>query len=127
MINIKNDDNKCFLWCHIRHLNPLKAHPEEITKVGRQIISSLDCCDIKFPASKKYYGRLEKSNNICINVFAYENVLTYPIHVSGEQFEDCMNLLLIKDENKSFICRILIHLYAIGQNLKIRNTFADIV
>ena len=24
LINIKNNDNKCFLWCHIRHLNPLK-------------------------------------------------------------------------------------------------------
>ena len=21
LINIQNDDNKCFLWCHIRHLN----------------------------------------------------------------------------------------------------------
>ena len=21
LINIKNSDNKCFLWCHIRHLN----------------------------------------------------------------------------------------------------------
>ena len=24
LINIKNNDNKCFLWCHNRHLNPLK-------------------------------------------------------------------------------------------------------
>ena len=24
LINIKSNDNKCFLWCHIRHLNPLK-------------------------------------------------------------------------------------------------------
>ena len=24
LINIKNNDNKCFLCCHIRHLNPLK-------------------------------------------------------------------------------------------------------
>ena len=23
LINIKNNDSKCFLWCHIRHLNPL--------------------------------------------------------------------------------------------------------
>ena len=21
LINIKNDDSKCFLWCHVRHLN----------------------------------------------------------------------------------------------------------
>ena len=32
LINIKNNDNKCLLWCHIRHLNPLKIHPERITK-----------------------------------------------------------------------------------------------
>ena len=28
LISIKNSENKCFLWCHIRHLNPLKIHPE---------------------------------------------------------------------------------------------------
>ena len=32
LIHIKNSDNKCFLWCHIRHLNLLKKHPERITK-----------------------------------------------------------------------------------------------
>ena len=31
-IKIKNNDNKCFLWCRIRHLNPLKTHPAIITK-----------------------------------------------------------------------------------------------
>ena len=24
LINLKNDDNKCFLWSHVRHLNPQK-------------------------------------------------------------------------------------------------------
>ena len=27
LINNKNNDNKCFLWCHIRHLNLVKIHP----------------------------------------------------------------------------------------------------
>ena len=36
LINIKNNGNKCFLWCHIRHLNPLKIHPERITKVDKR-------------------------------------------------------------------------------------------
>ena len=31
LINIKNKDQKCFLWCHVRHINPLKEHPERIT------------------------------------------------------------------------------------------------
>ena len=32
LINIKSSDNKCFLWCHIRHLNLVKAHPERTAK-----------------------------------------------------------------------------------------------
>ena len=28
LINIKNKDKKCFLWCHVRHINPSKEHPE---------------------------------------------------------------------------------------------------
>ena len=28
LINIKNKDDKCFRWCHIRHLNPQSEHPE---------------------------------------------------------------------------------------------------
>ena len=36
LINIKNNDNKCFLWCHIGHLNPLKIHPESATKVDKK-------------------------------------------------------------------------------------------
>ena len=30
LINIKNKDQKCFLWCHVRHINPSKEHPERI-------------------------------------------------------------------------------------------------
>ena len=32
LINIKNKDQKCFLRCHVRHINPLKEHPERIKK-----------------------------------------------------------------------------------------------
>ena len=27
LINIKNNDQKCFVWCHVRHINPVKEHP----------------------------------------------------------------------------------------------------
>ena len=29
-INIKNKDEKYFLWCHVRHINLLNKHPERI-------------------------------------------------------------------------------------------------
>ena len=32
LINIKNKDQKYFLWCHVRHINPSKKHREIILK-----------------------------------------------------------------------------------------------
>ena len=40
-------------------------------------------------------------NNICINVFGYENGLVFPIFVSDEKFEDSMDLMLLIDDDKS--------------------------
>ena len=36
LINIKNNDNKCFLWCHVRHLNPMKKDPNR-QSLGKNI------------------------------------------------------------------------------------------
>ena len=66
------------------------------------MINDLDYKLIKFPVSKKNYCRIERQNNICIIVFCYENNLIYPVYVSDQKFENCMNLLLITDENKSY-------------------------
>ena len=101
MINIKNNDNKCFRWCHIRYLNPLKIYPERITKADKNTINDLDYVGVKFLVSKKDYCKTERKNNICIDVFYYENDLTYPFYVSDQKFKSCIDLLLITDENKS--------------------------
>ena len=70
------------------------------------MISDLNYEGIKFPVSKKDYCRTERQNNICINLFCYENDSTYPIYVSDQKFrwnfiENCMDLLLITDQIKS--------------------------
>ena len=65
------------------------------------MINDLDYEGIEFPVSKKDYGKIEIQNNICINVFGYENALIYPVYLSDQKFGDSMDLLLITDENKS--------------------------
>ena len=42
LINIKNKDQKCFLWYHVRHINPSKEHPERIKKNNKKVIGKLD-------------------------------------------------------------------------------------
>ena len=51
--------------------------------------------------SKNDFSKIEMKNKICINVFCYENKLTFPIHISNQKFENSVDLLLIIDENKS--------------------------
>ena len=48
---------------------------------------------IKFPASKTDFSKYEKKSNICINVFCYEIDLIYPVYISDQKFENCMDLL----------------------------------
>ena len=64
LINIKNNGNKCFLWCHIRHLNPVKTHPTRLTKVEKSMINDLAYEGINFLVSKKDYCRTERQHNI---------------------------------------------------------------
>ena len=104
LINIKNKDNECFRWCHVRHLNPQIKHPERIKKEDKQIIGGLNYEGIEFPVSQRQYNKIEKQNDIRINVFGYEKRQPFPIHISKEEFEDQMNLLLItKDEKRHYV------------------------
>ena len=50
---------------------------------------------------EKDFNKIEVKNNICINVFGYENELVFPIYVSDQKFEDSMDLLLLNDDDKS--------------------------
>ena len=82
LINIKNNDNKCFLWC-------------------RELVNKLDYKGIHFPVSNKDYCRIAIQNKICINVFCYDHKLTYPVYLSDQKFNNNMDLLLISNEFKS--------------------------
>ena len=101
LINIKNKDQKCFLWYHVRHINPSKEHPKRIRKIDKKIAEKLDYDGIEFPVQEKDFSKIEVKNNICINVFGYEEKLVFPIYVSNRKFEDVMDLLLLIDDDKS--------------------------
>ena len=104
LINMKNEDNECFRWCHIRHLNPQDKNPQRIKKSDKEYINKLDYSGIEFPVTNKQYNKIEKQNEININVFGYENKQPYPIYVSKEKYENHMELLLItEDKNKHYV------------------------
>ena len=42
LINIQIEDNECFRWCHIRHLNLTNQKPEQNKKSDEEMIANLD-------------------------------------------------------------------------------------
>ena len=100
LTNIKNNDQKCFLWCHIRHINPVKIQLERITKKNEELVNNLSYNEIEFSMTEKHFSKIELKNIIFINVFCYENKLTFLIYILDRTFENSMDLLLISDENK---------------------------
>ena len=101
---MKNEDNECFRWCHIRHLNPQAKYPQRIKKSDKQYVDNLNYNGIEFPVTTKQYNKIEKQNETNINVFGYENKQPYPIYVSKEKYDNQMNSLLItENENKHYV------------------------
>ena len=80
LINIQNYDNKCFKWCHVRHLNLDGVKLCRIRKEDKEVFKKLNYRGVDFPVSKKDYLRIETQNNINVNVFCYENKVIYPVY-----------------------------------------------
>ena len=74
LINTKNNNNKYFLWSHIRHLNPLKIHPERITKADKNMVNDLDYKDIEFPVLKKIIVELHRKIIFALMYFVMKRV-----------------------------------------------------
>ena len=60
IINMQNKDNKCFLWCVLRALNPKGDHPERLDKelMGKE--NALNMEGIDYPVSLKDLNKFEK-------------------------------------------------------------------
>ena len=69
LINMKNKDEECFRWCHIRHLNPQIKYPERIKKEDKKMINELNYDGIKVPLSQKHYNKSKNrtaSESMCL-------------------------------------------------------------
>ena len=70
LINIKNNNQKGFLWCHIRHINLVQIHPQGMRQKDKQMINDLDYKGIEFPVSKKNFSNIEEETKF-VSVFFF--------------------------------------------------------
>ena len=90
----------------------------------------LDHDEVEFPVKEKDFNKTEVKNNICTNVFGYENRLVFPIYVSDQKFEDSMDLLLLINDDKSHYVDIKDYyrfMLKIKQKIKTKNGFVRLV
>ena len=109
IINMKNQDDKCFMWCVLRALNPKDNHPERIDNDLKSKVDTLNMEGIQYPVSFRGIDRFEHLNpEISITVLGYnEEEKVYPLKVS--KYTGCEHdivLLLIKDGEKSHYCLV---------------------
>ena len=97
MINIQNNDKKCFLWCHVRHLKSKGKNLWRISGKDKEISEKLNYDGIEFPVNKKDYSKIEVMNKINVNVFSYEEKIIYPVYLSDQSFNDVLDLLLVNN------------------------------
>ena len=115
IINMKNEDNKCFLWCVLRALNPKDNHPERIDKDLKSKEDTVNMKGISYPVDFKGVDRFERQNpDISISILGYtKEDKIYPLRISKytkgkKENERKYNiiLLLIKNGDNSHYCLV---------------------
>ena len=109
IINMKNQDDKCFRWSVLRALNPKDKNVERIDNDLKSKVDILNMQDIQYPVSFRGIDRFESQNpEISITVLGYnkdERVNTLKV----SKYTGCKHdivLLLIKDGEKSHYCLV---------------------
>ena len=97
IINMKNKDNKCFMWCVQRALNPTNNHPERVDKELMEKENTLNMEGIEYPVSLEDIDRFEKQNpDISITVLSFnEKDKVHPLRVSEHVYNRKVDIILL--------------------------------
>ena len=107
IINVKNKDNKCFLWCVLRALNPKADNAERVGKELKTKENTLNMEGIEYPVSLKDLNEFEKQNpSISITVFGYERKSVYPLRNSANTGKDYDIILMLIEEGVKHYCLV---------------------
>ena len=107
LINVKNEDNYCFIWSYIRHINPLNKNPNRINKKDKELFNNiyekLKYFEFPLKINKNNIKKIENilEINICI-LSADENNNVILMFSSENNYKNDINSFYYKD----YICLI---------------------
>ena len=112
VLNITNEDNNCAIYSICAHLFPKFTHHgrQSNPKAYENNIKDIDTGDLQFPLRICDVGRLERLNNLSINVYSLDHKShVIPIRISKENEvpkERVIDLLYVVKELKTHYCLI---------------------
>ena len=104
-MNVKNKDDKCLMWALLSALYPEKKNSDRVTQYT-DYSNKLDLFGIHFTTPLSQIFKVEKQNNLAINVFGCENTMIYPLLLTKKRGEKVINLLLYQKEDQNHCCWI---------------------
>ena len=109
IVNVKNEENKCLQWALLSCLHPAKDHTQRVNKCMQ--FKELRFTGVDFPVPLSQMPKVERLNNLAINVFGYSKQAgIHPLYLTKDLTSDPINLLLITEVNdgktKSYYCWI---------------------
>lgn len=129
-INIKNKDNKCFLWCLIANFHEVKSHTDRLSNYNKEeYIREFKFKGIDFPIKILDISRIEKQNDMTINIYwlrgkdSYNITPLYPSKRRDKKADRHVNLLLY--ENHYILIKRINALFA-NLNKNNHSFFCDI-
>ena len=102
IVNIRNSDEKCFLWCILRHLHPLEKNDTRISDL-KQYEDDLNTKRINYPVKLKDISKFKSLNPTIpgINVFSInENNKFYPLRMAQRNPQKTIDLFLYECDGK---------------------------
>ena len=102
IVNIRNNDEKCFIWCVLRYLHPRDRNDFRLTDL-KQYEKCLNTKGIKYPVKVKDISKFEKLNPDIpgINVFSInENEKFYPLRMAQRNPQETIDLFLYEEDGK---------------------------
>ena len=119
IINVKSDDQFCFLWCILAHLFPVEDHKNRTSSYSMHV-NKLNLEGLEFPMKVKDFPKFEKLNNLNVNVFELTKTVLTPIHINMNYDQPQIDMLLFenhyclitklhcllnKDSHMKWVCR----------------------
>lgn len=103
IINIKNNDNYCFLWAVVSALFPVDKNSNQLSSYPH-FHSVLKYEGIHFPMQLKDVSKFEKMNNLSINVYSLQKIKKannqlVPLYLSKFEGEKFIHLLMLSNNN----------------------------